>query len=68
VFSGENWPVQTNGYPAAGRGGTSSFWNEQNALTASVFAGLKKLSFGSGIRSPPSTEVVKQIPRDAREV
>jgi hypothetical protein len=48
VFSGENWPVQTNGYPAAGWGGTSSFRIEQNALTASVFAGLKMLPLTSG--------------------
>jgi hypothetical protein len=62
VFSRENWSVQTNGYPAVGWGGTSSFWIEQNALTASVFAGLKKLSCRSGMRARPLTVVMEQIP------
>jgi hypothetical protein len=62
VSSIEDWPAQTNGYPAAGRGGTSSFWIEQNALTASVFAGLKKLSFRSSVSARPSTAVIEQIP------
>ena len=43
------------------------FWVEQNALTVSVFAGLKKLSFRQGVSARPSTAVEEQIPRDAGE-
>jgi hypothetical protein len=40
----------------------SPFWIEQNALTASVFAGLKKLSCRSSTIARPLTAVCEQIP------
>jgi len=44
---------------------------KQNALTASAFAGLKKLSIGQGTSALASTAVIEQIPvtsgRDLKE-
>jgi cyanate permease len=40
----------------------SPFWIEQNALTASVLAWLKRLSFKQGVSARLSTAVLKQIP------
>jgi hypothetical protein len=37
------------------------FWIEQNALTASVLAWLKRLSFKQGVSARLSTAVLKQI-------
>jgi hypothetical protein len=62
VFSEENGSVQTNGCPALGWGRTSSFLNKQNALTGSVFAGLKKLSGRHGANALTSTAVRVQVP------
>jgi len=38
------------------------FWIEQNALTASALAWLKRLSFKPGVIARPSTAVLEQIP------
>lgn len=47
------------------------YWIEQNALTASAFAGLKKLSISLGTSALTSTAVMEQIPltsgRDLKE-
>ena len=47
------------------------YWIEQNALTASAFAGLKKLTSSQGTSALTSTAVMEQIPvtsgRDLKE-